>query len=94
MGTNAGPIGYLPEYYNISSVYDPNTLVRLANGTGGKFYEATNLGEVKNAYDSILSESKEAYLYKDLGFGSLIVALTLILLEWGLISTRFKGLPG
>lgn len=93
LGSDTGPIGYLPEYYNISAVYDEGTLLRIANETGGKFYDARNNDELQSAFDEIFSSSNIAFIGIDLGPGFLIFALALLFLEWGLISTRFRALP-
>lgn len=93
LGSDTGPIGYLPEYYNISAVYDESVLLRLANETGGKYYDAKNNAELQAAFNEILESSNKAYIGIDLGPGLLIFALALIFLEWGLISTRFRAMP-
>lgn len=93
LGTNSGPIGYLPEYYNISSVFDDTTLQKIANETGGKYYYAGNNQELDATYKDILSSTKEAYV--PIQFASIlaVTALIMIFVEWGLISTRYRGLP-
>ncbi len=93
LGTNSGPIGYLPEYYNISSVYDADTLVRIANATGGKYYYAGNTAELQSTYKDILKNVKQANIPIHLDEGLLIISLLLIFVEWGLINTRFRALP-
>lgn len=93
LGSESAPIGYLPEYYNISAVYDENTLFRLANETGGKYYDAKNNDQLQSAFNEILMASNKAFIGIDLGPGLLIIALALLFLEWGLISTRFRALP-
>jgi Ca-activated chloride channel homolog len=93
LGNNEGPIGYLPEYYNISSVYEEANLIQIANETNGKYYYATTAAEVDAAFKGILSTSMEGYVEIDLGFGLLIISLGLLFMEWGLISTRFRALP-
>jgi len=93
LGTNGGPIGYLPEYYNISSVYDADTLIRIANATGGKYYYTGNTQELESTYKDILQDVKQADIPIHLDEGLLIIALILIFIEWGLINTRFRVLP-
>jgi Ca-activated chloride channel homolog len=93
LGTTSGPIGYLPEYYNISSVFDDATLQKIANSTGGKYYYAGNNQELDATYKDILSSTKEAYIPIQMDLILAITALILIFIEWGLISTRFRGLP-
>lgn len=93
LGTNSGPIGYLPEYYNVSSVFDDVTLSKIANSTGGKYYYAGSNQELDATYKDILTQTKEAYVPMKLAPILAIVSLLLIFVEWGLISTRFRGLP-
>jgi len=93
MGTVSGPIGYLPEYYNVSSVFDDVTLQKIANNTGGTYYYAGNQQELDATYKDILSSTKEAYVPIPFGSVLAISALILIFVEWGLISTRFRSLP-
>src|SRR3989339_248239 len=93
IGSETGPIGYLPEYYNISSVYDSNTLMKIANETGGRYFDAKTTKDLDNTFDAILANASEAYIGFDLGIGLLIIALGMIFLEWGLISTRFRAIP-
>ena len=93
IGTDSAPIGYLPEYYNISSVYDENTLKKIANETNGEYYYASNTADLKNVYTQIISKKHEAYLHIDLAQGFLLIALLLIFIEWGLINTRFRTVP-
>jgi Ca-activated chloride channel family protein len=93
IGSNTEPIGYLPEYYNISAVYDEAGLIKIANETGGMYYNAIDSTQLSEAYSNILSRTREAYLNKDLSGGLMIIALAFIFLEWGLISTRFRAIP-
>lgn len=93
LGTNSGPIGYLPEYYNISSVFDDTTLKRIAEGTSGKYYFAGDNQELEATYEDILSNTDEAFV--PIRFGSILAVASLILIfvEWGLINTRFRSIP-
>ncbi len=93
LGTNSGPIGYLPEYYNISSVVDEKTLKRIANETGGIYYAAPTNDKLNAAYQSIGMHTQEAYIDVDLTIGLLIICIALIFLEWGLANTRFRSVP-
>ena len=93
MGTNSGPIGYLPEYYNVSSVFDDAALQKIANATGGKYYYAGNIQELDATYKDILSSTKSAFIPLPLDNILAVTALILIFVEWGLISTRYRGLP-
>lgn len=93
LGTNSGPIGYLPEYYNVSAIYDEDSLVRLTNETGGQYYYAENNQELSATYNDILDDVRKAYIGIELQTWLMTVGLLLIFFEWALISTRFRGLP-
>ncbi|MBN2422648.1 VWA domain-containing protein [Candidatus Woesearchaeota archaeon] len=91
IGTEQGISGYLP--LNISAVYDKETLERIAEETGGKFFEARNEDELLEAFSEIASLKNEAFLDIDLRFGLMMISLILIFVEWGLINTKFRAVP-
>jgi len=93
IGTNSGPIGYLPEYYNISSVYDETSLQKIANETSGKYFYAGNNQELDSTYKEILSNTQEAYIPIRFSSSLAVAALILIFIEWGLASTRYRSVP-
>jgi len=93
LGTVGSPIGYLPEYYNISSVFDDTALQKIANQTGGKYYYAGNNQELDATYKDILSSTKETYISINFGPMLAVTALILLFVEWGLIGTRFRSIP-
>jgi Ca-activated chloride channel family protein len=93
LGTVGGPIGYLPEYYNVSSVFDETPLQKIANETGATYYYAGNNQELDATYKDILTNTKEAYIPIQMDLILALTALIVIFVEWGLISTRFRGLP-
>jgi Ca-activated chloride channel family protein len=93
LGTATGPIGYLPEYYNISAVFDDVALQKIANETGGRYYYAPTNKDLDATYKDILSSTKEAYVPLRLTLILAVAALILIFVEWGLISTRFRSIP-
>jgi len=93
LGTVGGPIGYLPEYYNVSSVFDETALQKIANETGGTYYYAGNNQELDATYKDILTNTKEAYIAVPMDLILALTALIVIFVEWGMISTRFRGLP-
>jgi Ca-activated chloride channel homolog len=93
LGTTSGPIGYLPEYYNISSVFDDEGLKKIAEGTGGRYYYAGDNEELETTYEDILSQTKKAYIPLRLGPILAVLALIIIFIEWGLINTRYRSVP-
>lgn len=93
IGSNIGPIGYLPEYYNISSVFNEENLILISNSTGGMYVNAKNNLALRQAYAKVNSASNEAYLSVDLTYYLILAALILLFVEWGLINTRFRRIP-
>ncbi|HYD03176.1 MAG TPA: VWA domain-containing protein [Alphaproteobacteria bacterium] len=93
LGTDSGPIGYLPEYYNISAVFDDVSLIKLANETSGKYYYAADQAELEATYNDILSETREAFIPIRIGSILAVVALIIIFIEWGLVNTRYRSIP-
>lgn len=90
---DTAPIGYLPTYYNISASYNADNLEYIANATGGQYYHATDEKALEQAYKDIKAADKVSTLSKDLTVGLMLICLLLIMVEWGLINTRFRTLP-
>jgi Ca-activated chloride channel homolog len=93
LGTVSGPIGYLPEYYNVSNVFDETVLQKIANETGAAYYYAGTNQALDATYKDILTNTKEAFIPIHMDLILALTALIVIFVEWGLISTRFRGLP-
>jgi Ca-activated chloride channel family protein len=93
VGSEAGPIGYLPEYYNVSAVYNENTLLQVSNQTSGSYFRALDVDALDRAYESISDASKKGFIPMKLSYGLMVIALLLLFIEWGLISTRFRRIP-
>ncbi|MBW2991059.1 VWA domain-containing protein [Candidatus Woesearchaeota archaeon] len=93
VGSETGPIGYLPEYYNVSAVYNENILMEASNTTGGYFFKAMNRDELDQAYKDISEAAKIGFIDIKLSPVLMLIALLLLFLEWGLISTRFRKVP-
>jgi Ca-activated chloride channel homolog len=87
------PVGYLPKYYNVSATYDANNLQYIANATGGKYYYAADPVELQGAYNDIRQSDTTNQVRVNLTSGLVLTCLVLIILEWGLLSTRFRTLP-
>jgi Ca-activated chloride channel family protein len=93
IGSESGPIGYLPEYYNVSAVYSENTLFKISNATHGYYYNAFNTTELKNAYKSMSDAAKKSVVPLKLSYGLMLIALLFLFIEWGFINTKFRKIP-
>lgn len=93
VGRESGPIGYLPEYYNISSNYNEKLLMDLAQDTGGSYFLARDNASVERSYKYIIDKSQKTRTFFDVSFGMLLLGLTLLFIEWGLSNTRFRKIP-
>jgi Ca-activated chloride channel homolog len=94
VGTESdAPIGYLPNYYNVSATYNFDNLEFIANETGGEFYKASSAEELQQAYDDIKANDRTSTIKMDLTVGLMLICLLLLMVEWGLLNTRFRSLP-
>ncbi len=93
IGSESGPIGYLPEYYNVSAVYSENTLFKISNATHGNYYKALNMTGLEEAYKSMSDAAKKSVVPLKLSYGLMLIALLLLFIEWGLINTKFRKIP-
>lgn len=68
---------------------DDETLQEIADKTGGKYYHATDVKTLEDAFDEIAQFQKKK-LKLDISPYLLLFAFMLLFIEWGLISTRYK----
>lgn len=90
---NSTPLGYLPTYYNVSATYNDDALQFIANETGGKYYKAEDTQQLSEAYTDIRAADKTSTVKRELTPGLMLTCLFLLMLEWGLLNTRFRTLP-
>jgi len=71
---------------------DSETLQTISFNTGGKYFEATDLGALGKAYMEISKSTRELIT---LNLSLLFMTLTLLLLfiEWALVNTRYRTIP-
>jgi Ca-activated chloride channel homolog len=93
IGSETGPIGYLPEYYNVSAVYNENTLLQISNATAGLYFKVENKESLDRAKADIAKASDKAMIPIHLNYGLMLIVLGGLFIEWGLISTRFRKIP-
>lgn len=84
------PIGFLPEYYNLSNWYRPGNLELLSDETGGTFLEINDPLAVNNTINQIGGELETSIVPYDLTFGAILMVLFIIFIEWGLANTIYR----
>jgi Ca-activated chloride channel family protein len=72
---------------------DEESLMQIANQTDGNYYKAGNATELSTVYQKLATSSEQKIPLK-LSIPFLIIALSLLIADWGLQSTRFRVLPG
>jgi len=90
IGSNTGPIGYLPQYYNISASFEGDTLKKLSEGTEGVYINAATSDELVQAFQYFSDLKKEKLIRTNLSFLTLLLALALIFVDWGLANTVYR----
>ena len=75
----------------VSRIDEP-TLKAIASSTGGSYYPAADKAALIKAFRDATTSSTEVISTK-LSFIFLLIALALIFVEWGLISTKYKTVP-
>jgi len=74
------------------SKLDEPTLIEIAQKTDGKYYRAGNKESLTNAFEEI-SESSQKKISVDISMGLIMITLALLLIEWGMINTKYRTLP-
>ncbi len=93
VGTERGLVPYLPAGYNITEVFNRDILKVISDTTSGLFFDVADRPAWKAAEDSLFSQFDMGLLHKNLNYIFILIALTLLFVEWGLINTRFRRVP-
>lgn len=78
---------------NLNPIYDKETLKRIAEATGGNFYEVKSTSEIVNAFKDIEIKKEKAKVPYEMKNSLLIIGFILLLFEWYLMNTKFRALP-
>jgi len=92
IGTEVGKAGYLEEQ-ELGVKYDEHSLKYLAETTGGKYFKAEKGNELDFILQEIITGSKLGKIPYDLSSKLLGVTILLVLIEWGVLNTKFRPLP-
>ena len=84
------PIGYLPEYYDIPSMFSDELLIELSEGTGGSYYRVESLDDVGAVISAMEFESTRAYVNYNLFYWAFVVVFLLLVVEWVLANTYYR----
>ena len=71
---------------------DEKGLIEIAAATEGKYYRAKDLDSLNNAYREI-ARFTTTKISKNLTLPFLVIAITLLLIEWSLINTKYRTIP-
>ncbi|MBN2368510.1 VWA domain-containing protein [Candidatus Woesearchaeota archaeon] len=92
IGTGIGKAGYV-EDLPLGVSLDLDSLRYIADRTGGMFYEVKSTAEIASAFSQIENHSEEAPVSVDLYPYLMAFAIVLLLVEWGLLNTKFRAIP-
>jgi len=79
-------------FFGTTLTLDEESMAYIAANTGGRYFKAENVEELKNAYSQII-ELTERKISQHLNMSFIFLALLLLLYEWILINTRFRTIP-
>ncbi|MFP4567730.1 MAG: VWA domain-containing protein [Candidatus Woesearchaeota archaeon] len=90
IGGEGGPLGFLPEYYQIPAMFDDSLVNLLSEGTGGSSFRIESFSDVEGVVESLDFETSRAYITYDLAYWAFIVIFVLLSLEWILANTIYR----
>ncbi|MFH1399334.1 MAG: VWA domain-containing protein [Candidatus Woesearchaeota archaeon] len=76
----------------VVSKLDADTLISIAQNTGGKFYLAVGEDQLSQSFREIALASEQK-ISVNLQLPLLLFAILLLFIEWGLINTKYRILP-
>lgn len=85
--------GGVVEGVNITLRLDERSLRAIANETGATYTRATDIGGLLSAHKSLSAATADKRLSLKLNFGLVAVALAMLLLDWALVSTKYRIIP-
>ncbi|MCK5022647.1 MAG: VWA domain-containing protein [Candidatus Aenigmarchaeota archaeon] len=74
------------------SKLDSETLQKIADETGGKYYKANNESELSEIYESIAVSGTKKVKF-DLSLLFLVIVIIMLFVEWVLVNTKYRTLP-
>ncbi len=77
---------------DIVSRLNEEVLQTIASETGGEYFRADNTNELKEAFSKI-AKSKTKRLSYHLSITLMLTGLSLLLIEWSLMNTKFRSIP-
>ena len=76
----------------VVSKLDEDTLKFIAEETGGKYFRAGDANELKNIFKD-LAKLRIKRVNKNLTVSLLLTGVVLLLIEWGLMNSKYRSLP-
>ena len=77
---------------DIVSKLDENTLNFITKETGGSYFKAGDTEQLKSIFEDI-AVLKTKRINKNLTIPLLIIGVILLLVEWGLMNSKYRSLP-
>jgi len=90
IGSEGGPLGFLPEYYQISSMFDDKVVLTLANETEGTYSKIESFADIPNVIQSLEMESSKSFVNYNLFYWAFITVFILLTIEWVVANTIFR----
>jgi hypothetical protein len=90
IGGEGGPLGFLPEYYEIPSMFSDELLILMSNETGGNYYRVESLNDAAAVINELQFETTQAYVNYNLFYWAFVVVFVLLVIEWVFANTYFR----
>ncbi len=90
IGTEGGPVGFLPEYFEVPSMFDDELMNFMEEETGGSFHRVESLDDVQGVVSELDFETTRAYVNYNLFYWSFLVIFLLLIFEWVIANTVYR----
>jgi Ca-activated chloride channel homolog len=90
VGTDSGPLGFLPEYYQIPSMFNDEIMILMTEETGGTYHRLETMDELQDIIDELELESERAYVNYNLFFWAPLMVFFLLIMEWIIANTIYR----
>ena len=90
IGTEAGPLGFLPEYYQIPASFNDEIMILMSEETGGTYHRVETTNDIQTVINEITLETNRAYINHNLYYWAPILVFLFLIIEWVLANTMYR----
>lgn len=90
IGAEGSPIGFLPEYYEIPSMFDDELMIAMSEETGGEYFRVESEDDVQDVLSELEFGFSRGFISYNLYYWAFLVVFVLLIFEWIVANTVYR----